>query len=263
MAEGKRKSEKVSFTGSQGEELSASLELPAGEPSAYALFAHCFTCGKDVKAASTISRGLAEAGLAVLRFDFTGLGSSDGDFANTDFSSNVADLEAAAEWMRDHREAPALLVGHSLGGAAVLVASGRIPESVAVATVAAPFDPAHVLGLLSDEREEIEREGSAEVHLAGRPFRISREFIEDIEGTEQEQAIAALDKALVVFHSPVDEQVGIDNAQTIYQAARHPKSFVAIDGADHLLSDRRDSEFVARVLAAWTSRYLVVGEERG
>ncbi len=248
---------KITFTGSQGGELAARLDLPAGEPRAIALFAHCFTCGKDLAAASRISAGLVDAGFGVLRFDFTGLGSSEGEFANTNFTSNVADLVAAADMLRERHRAPSLLVGHSLGGAAVLAAANQIAEVAAVATIAAPSDPAHVAEVFTPETlAQIERDGEAEVSLAGRPFRIRQQFLDDIGGQRLSAAIGSLDAALLVLHSPVDELVGVDHAGLIYQAARHPKSFVALDRADHLLTDRRDSSFVAALLSVWADRYL-------
>lgn len=248
---------KITFTGSRGEQLAARLDLPAGTPRAIALFAHCFTCGKDIAAASRISAGLVAEGFGVLRFDFTGLGSSEGEFANTNFSSNVADLVAAADMLRDRYQAPRLLIGHSLGGAAVLAAAPQISEVEAVATIAAPSDPAHVAGVFTPEAlAAIERDGEADVDLAGRPFRIKRQFLDDISSQRLDDAIAGLDAALLVMHSPVDALVDIDHARRIYQTARHPKSFVSLDGADHLLTKRPDSAYVARLLAAWASRYL-------
>ncbi len=248
---------KISFAGSQGDELAARLDLPPGQPAAIALFAHCFTCGKDIAAASRISAGLVAEGFGVLRFDFTGLGSSEGEFANTNFTSNVNDLVAAANMLRDRYQAPRLLVGHSLGGAAVLAAASRIPEVTAVATLAAPSDPAHVAAVLTtDALREIDEAGEARVELAGRPFTITRQFLEDIGGQRLEDAIGALHRALLVMHSPVDNLVGIDHARHIFEAARHPKSFVAIEGADHLLTDRADAAYVARILASWASRYV-------
>ncbi|MGF1592086.1 MAG: alpha/beta fold hydrolase [Kiloniellaceae bacterium] len=250
------KSEKVTFAGSDGATLAARLDLPAGRPRAYALFAHCFTCNKDIFAAARIAHGLAERGIAVLRFDFTGLGASEGDFANTNFSSNIEDLVLAADFLRERHQAPALLVGHSLGGAAVLAAAARVPEAKAVATIAAPADPAHVAAHFTEARPEIEAAGEAEVLLVGRPFRIKKQFLEDIEAHRLEDAIAGLRKALMVFHAPRDEIVGIDNASRIFLAAKHPKSFVSLDNADHLLSRRADAVYVAEVLAAWAGRYL-------
>ncbi|WIX80335.1 alpha/beta hydrolase [Amycolatopsis carbonis] len=245
------------FPGSQGTSLAARLELPEGAPKAYALFAHCFTCNKDVVAATRVARGLTAFGVAVLRFDFTGLGGSEGEFANTDFSSNVGDLVAAANHLRDEYEAPQLLIGHSLGGAAVLAARHALPEVRAVATIAAPADPQHVARLLGDSREEIERQGEAEVVLAGRPFRIRKQFLEDIAAQPQAERIRGLKAALLVMHSPVDAEVGVENARIIFDTARHPKSFVALDGADHLLTGRADAAFAADILATWAKRYLV------
>ncbi len=249
-------SEKITFPNGRGQELAARLELPDAPPAAYAVFAHCFTCSKDVAAASRVSRALRDRGFGVLRFDFTGLGNSDGDFANTNFSSNVADLVAAAEHLRATRGVPALLVGHSLGGAAVLAAAGRIPGVRAVATIAAPSDPAHVLHLLRDDLDAVEADGSAEIELAGRRFRIEKHFVEDLREQTFGEAVRALDAALLVLHSPTDEVVSIDHARRLYELARHPKSFVALDGADHLLTRREDSQFVADVLSVWARRYL-------
>jgi putative redox protein len=252
--------ERVEFPGSQGERLAARLDRPAGPARAFALFAHCFTCSKDVAAASRISRALAERGIGVLRFDFTGLGSSGGEFENTDFSSNVGDVVRAADWLRSEHGAPALLVGHSLGGAAVLAAAARIPEAVAVATLGAPAEPAHVERLFAPARDEIEREGRARVSIAGREFTIRRELLEDLAAQRLEPALAGLRRALLVLHSPTDQIVGIENASRIFQAARHPKSFVSLDRADHLLSRREDAAYAADVIAAWASRYLPATE---
>ncbi|HEY9539858.1 MAG TPA: alpha/beta fold hydrolase, partial [Kiloniellaceae bacterium] len=239
------KSVKVTFVGAGGETLAARLDLPQGRPRAYALFAHCFTCSKDIFAAARIAGGLAERGFAVLRFDFTGLGASEGEFANTDFSSNIADLRAAADFLRAAHRAPAILVGHSLGGAAVLAAAPGIPEAKLVATIGAPADPAHVGHLLAEARPEIEAKGEAEVVLAGRRFRINKQFLADIEGHRLADTIAGMRKALLVFHAPRDETVGIDNAEKIFRAAKHPKSFVSLDGADHLLTRKADAVYVA------------------
>ncbi len=251
---------KITFTGSLGEELAARLDMPVdmpgGTPRAYALFAHCFTCSKDIFAAARVSAGLAERGIAVLRFDFTGLGHSDGEFANTNFSSNVGDLVAAANWLTENHETPSFLIGHSLGGAAVLAAAGDVPGAKAVATIGAPFDPAHVSDNFSQAIEEITKNGEAEVSLGGRPFVIKKQFLEDIAAQDQQNRIANLKKALLVFHAPGDAQVGIDNAAQIYGAAKHPKSFVTLDGADHLLTRKQDGVYVAEVIAAWASRYL-------
>jgi len=250
------RSEKLTFAGTGGSALAARLDLPAGEARGVALFAHCFTCTKDIFAAARIAAGLAEQGIAVLRFDFTGLGHSEGEFANTNFSSNVDDLVHAADYLRQTRQAPRLLIGHSLGGAAVLAAAARVPEAVAVATIGAPADPGHVGHLIAPAKAEIERHGEAEVVLAGRPFRIQKQFLEDISQHNLEQAIRGLRKALLVFHAPRDEVVGITNAGRIFAAAKHPKSFVSLDDADHLLSRKADAMYVANVLAAWAARYL-------
>jgi uncharacterized OsmC-like protein/pimeloyl-ACP methyl ester carboxylesterase len=249
-------SERFDFPNARGEKLSARLDRPAGIPVAYALFAHCFTCGKDNLAARRIAEGLTARGIAVLRFDFTGLGASEGEFANTNFSSNVADLVAAANHMHVMFKAPAILIGHSLGGAAVLCAAAELPEARAVVTIGAPADPAHVVGLFAQQVPEIQAQGEVEVSLAGRPFRIRREFLEDIADQRLKDRIARLRKALLVLHSPTDDTVGIDNASAIFLAAKHPKSFVSLDGADHLISQRRDAVYAADVIAAWAERYL-------
>jgi uncharacterized OsmC-like protein/alpha/beta superfamily hydrolase len=248
--------ERFQFTGSDGSQLAAALDLPEREPLAYALFAHCFTCGKDGLAAKRIAVALAAKGIAVLRFDFTGLGSSEGDFANSTFSSNVADLVRAADHLRETRKAPAILIGHSFGGAAVLAAAERVPEAKAVVTIAAPSDPAHVTGFFADKIEDIRKHGKVEVRLADRPFHISREFLDDIAEHGLMAQVASLHKALLVMHSPTDDTVGIDNATRIFVAAKHPKSFVSLAGADHLLADKRDAAYVADVIAAWAERYI-------
>ncbi|MGB3351894.1 MAG: bifunctional alpha/beta hydrolase/OsmC family protein [Mycobacterium sp.] len=244
---------KTTFRGSNGD-LAGKLELPTGTPRAFALFAHCFTCGKDNVAAGRISRALAKQGIAVLRFDFTGLGESEGDFASTSFSSNVEDLVRAADHLRSQYSAPAVLIGHSLGGAAVLAAARQIPEVRAVATIGAPADPSHVTGVLGDALSAVQA-GEATVSIGGRPFRVRRHFLDDIATQPQRERISTLDAALLVLHSPVDQVVSVDNARTIFDTARHPKSFISLDGADHLLSNRADAEFAADVLAAWSGRY--------
>lgn len=248
---------KETFTNASGHKLAALMELPQeGEPHAYALFAHCFTCSKDVAAASRISRSLARMGFGVLRFDFTGLGNSDGDFANTNFSSNVADLKAACDHLRSHYRAPGLLMGHSLGGAAVLAAAKDVAEAKAVVTIGAPASPNHVRQHFSSKEETILREGEAEVSLAGRRFKIKKQFLEDIEAHQLETSVRNMKKALLIFHAPLDDTVSVNEAATIYAAAKHPKSFVCLDGADHLLTQRRDAEYVADVISAWVKRYL-------
>lgn len=249
-------SERFQFTGEGGHQLAAALELPEGEPAAFALFAHCFTCGKDTLAAKRISVALAAKGIAVLRFDFTGLGSSEGEFANSTFSSNVADLVHAADHLRATRKAPSILIGHSLGGAAILAAAGKIPEAKAVATIAAPSDPAHVTGLFKEHLDNIRTQGEVEVSLAGRPFRIKREFVDDVVEHRLMNDVTGLHKALLVMHSPIDDTVGIDNATKIFVAAKHPKSYVSLDHADHLLTKPADALYAADVIAAWASRYV-------
>ena len=250
------RSEKFTFQGAGGEQLAARLDLPEGAARATALFAHCFTCTKDIFAAQRIAQGLAAEGIAVLRFDFTGLGHSEGEFANTNFSSNVADLVRAADHLRETGRAPMILIGHSLGGAAVLAAAGEIPEAVAVATIGAPAEPAHLTHLFQEATPEIEARGEAEVLLGGRPFRIKKQFLEDISEQTLTAAVGSLRKALLVFHGPLDQTVGIENAGKIFAAAKHPKSFVSLDDADHLLSRKADAVYVAQVLAAWAARYL-------
>jgi uncharacterized OsmC-like protein/alpha-beta hydrolase superfamily lysophospholipase len=248
--------ERFDFANAQGEKLAALLDRPDGPIRAVALFAHCFTCGKDNKAARLIAHGLTSHGIAVLRFDFTGLGSSEGEFANTTFSSNIDDLVAAADHLQKQVGAPAILIGHSLGGAAVLAAAHRIAEARAVVIIAAPFDPAHVAGLFAERVEEIKAKGEIEVALAGRPFRVRRALLDDIAEQNLAPRIAELRKALLVFHSPTDESVGIDNASRIFTTAKHPKSFISLAGADHLLRRPSDAAYVAHVVAAWAERYL-------
>jgi putative redox protein len=249
--------ERVTFPGSQGAELAARLDLPAGPPRAYALFAHCFTCSKDIAAASRIASSLTDVGFGVLRFDFTGLGMSDGEFENTDFTSNTDDVVAAADWLRAERRAPQLLVGHSLGGAAVLAVASEIPEVRAVATIAAPASPDHVTGVFGSSLDEIANAGVAQVQLAGRTFTIRQQFVDDLRGHVITQRVATMKKALLVLHSPIDNTVSVDHASEIFRAARHPKSFVSLDGADHLLTDRTDAGFAATMIGAFADRYIV------
>lgn len=248
--------EPFDFPNSEGDRLNALLVEPVGVPTGYALFAHCFTCSKDSRAARWIADALAARGIAVLRFDFTGLGSSEGDFANTDFSSNVADLVAAADHLRTTRRAPVLLVGHSLGGAAVLAAAARIPEARAVVTIGAPSDPSHVTNLFADRITAIRERGDGEVCVGGRPFRIRSDFLDDVAEQRLLEQVAALHKALLILHAPTDQVVSIDNATTLFTAARHPKSFVSLDDADHLLSRRRDARYAGDVIATWAQRYI-------
>ncbi len=247
--------EKFSFQNSAGQTLCGRLDLPVGQPRATALFAHCFTCGKDLRSAGRISRALTRQGVAVLRFDFTGLGDSEGDFANTDFSSNLEDLRCAARALEARELTPEILVGHSLGGAAVLAIAGELETCRAVVTIGAPSDPEHLEKLFSEELDLI-REGKAEVRLAGRTFTITRKFLEDIASQKLATKIQNLRRPLLVFHAPLDNVVGIENARAIFESAYHPKSFISLDTADHLLSNRRDAEYVATTLAAWASRYI-------
>jgi fermentation-respiration switch protein FrsA (DUF1100 family) len=248
---------KILFHNRAGLELVGNLELPpGGDWQAAAVFAHCFTCSRNIKAARNITRALAEAGYAVLRFDFTGLGESEGDFADTTFSSNLDDLEDAAGWVSEHYAAAQLLVGHSLGGAAVLAMVERLDSVRAVATIAAPADPEHVLKQLGNKLDDIERDGSAEVRLAGRPFRIRQDFVEDARKHSLAPRLRKLRRALLVMHSPSDKTVTIDNAERIFAAALHPKSFVSLDEADHLLAEDADSRYAGDLIAAWASRFI-------
>ncbi|MEX1258981.1 MAG: alpha/beta fold hydrolase [Gemmatimonadota bacterium] len=254
--------QRITFPGANGDQLSARLSLPPdGDVVACALFAHCFTCSKDLKPVVNISRALTQERIAVLRFDFTGLGESEGDFADTTFSSNVEDLIAAAAYMDEMLSAPAILIGHSLGGAAVLQAAGRLDSVRAVATIGAPYDPEHVKGLLGDAAEALDHRSEVAVSIGGRSFTVSRKFIEDLSDQRVEEVIGALKRPLLVFHSPVDRVVGIENAALIFKAAKHPKSFVSLDDADHLLLDEQDSLYVGSVLAAWVHRYLELPPE--
>ncbi len=248
--------ERFTFEGHGGDALAARLDLPDGPHLATALFAHCFTCGKDITAARRVASRLASMGIAVLRFDFTGLGHSDGEFANTTFSSNADDLVRAAEHLAERGMAPSLIIGHSLGGAAVLKAAGDIASIKAVVTIGAPFDPGHVTHNFGDALDEISASGQAEVSLAGRPFTIGKDFVDDVCGAALEPAIKSLGKALLIMHAPRDTTVGIENATNIFIAAKHPKSFVTLDDADHLVSNSSDAEYAAEVIAAWAGRYL-------
>ena len=249
---------KLEFENSNGETLAGLLELPEQESeiSSFALFAHCFTCGKDIAAASRISRALAAKGIAVLRFDFTGLGNSDGDFANTNFSSNIEDLVQAAKALETQYRAPQILIGHSLGGAAVLSAAAELDSITAVVTIGAPATAQHVAHLFNDQAELIHQQGEAVVALGTREFAIKKQFLDDIDQYSSTEKIRSLDAALLVLHSPLDEIVPIDEAARIFQAARHPKSFISLDKADHLLSKAADAEYVATTIASWVSRYL-------
>ena len=250
---------RIRFTNRNGIQLAGNLELPpGGHWQATALFAHCFTCTRNVKAARNITRALADAGIAVLRFDFTGLGESKGDFADTNFSSNLDDLEDAAMWLADKLAAPQLLVGHSLGGTAALAVAERLNSVRGVATLAAPASAEHVLDQFGEELGAIEKDGSAQVQLAGRPFRIRRDFVEDARRHSFEDRLRKLRRALLVMHSPSDKIVSIDNAQKIFEAALHPKSFISLDHADHLMPEQADSRYAGGLIAAWASRYLKI-----
>lgn len=249
-------SSRYQFRNAEGQTLSGRLEMPVATPKAFVVFAHCFTCTSKVKAATHISRALCDLGLAVLRFDFTGLGDSEGDFANTDFSSNVADLVAAARSLKQIHNAPQLLIGHSLGGAAVLMAAEQLPAVRAVATIGAPSDPAHVTHLLSQHLDRIEEHGEATIQLGGRPFIIKRQFIKDLQSQSLAERVGQLGRPLLIFHAPGDQIVGVDNAREIFEAARHPKSFVSLDDADHLVTRGEDARFIADTLAAWARRYI-------
>ncbi len=248
--------QKLEFPGHSGAGLAARLDTPAGVVRGYALFAHCFTCSKDVLGARRLSAELARLGIAVLRFDFTGLGKSGGEFASTNFSSNISDLMSAVDYLRANFEAPALLIGHSLGGAAVLAVAAKVPESQAVITIGAPSDAAHVLHNFGASLDEIEQKGEATVTLGGRPFTITKQFVDDVCSAALLEAVAVLRKPLLILHSPVDEIVGVDNAGSIFKAARHPKSFVSLDKADHLLTRERDALFAASVIGGWAGQYI-------
>ena len=257
------KTTNVSFKNAKGLELSARLELPPGaRPAEFAVFAHCFTCGKNSRASTDISRQLTQAGFGVLRFDFTGLGQSEGDFADTDFTTNVSDLKAAADFLEAEYSAPSLLVGHSLGGTAVLHVAHEIESVRAIATIGSPMEASHVLALFADGHEAILKNGKAEVDIGGRPFWVGADFIKDLERHSTAELLSRLRKALLIMHSPQDRIVSIDNAAKIYKAGFHPKSFISLDGADHLLTDKTDSAYVANVLAAWAGRYITLDKPK-
>ncbi|MEO7082662.1 MAG: alpha/beta fold hydrolase, partial [Flavobacteriales bacterium] len=250
------KSTQITFPNAQGSLLSARIDLPPDrKPVHFALFAHCFTCSKDLHAVRNISRALTGSGFGVMRFDFTGLGQSQGEFSETNFSSNVADLHAAMDYLEKEHIAPALLIGHSLGGAAAIVAGAEAATIKAVATIAAPGDVGHIKRLFRGDLEKIKAEGHAEVSIGGRPFTIARSFLEDLEKRNLTSILGDLRKPILIVHSPQDTVVGIDNAAVLFHAARHPKSFLSLDGADHLLSDRIDSNYAGSMIAAWSRRY--------
>jgi uncharacterized protein len=248
--------ERFEFPGTKGQKLAARLDTPTSAPRAFALFGHCFTCGKDNIAASRIAHALSAHGIAVLRFDFTGIGSSEGDFADTNFSSNCQDLVAAANHLRSAYVGPALLIGHSLGGAAVLASASRIQEARAIVTIAAPSNPSHVTGHFAAHLDQIRSEGEAPVDLGGRILTIKQQFINDVANHRLAEVIAQLRLPLMVMHAPRDSTVGIENANAIFSAAKHPKSFVSLDDADHLITRQSDAVHVANVIAAWSSGYI-------
>ena len=256
------KTTKITFQNALGHQLSGRIEMPLNEaPKAFVLFAHCFTCNKNFSAVNNISRALTQSGLGILRFDFTGLGDSEGDFEDTNFSSNVADLVAAAGYLEQHYTAPQVLVGHSLGGAAVLLAKHSLPSVKAVVTIGAPYDPAHVTALFDHGRETIEKEGEAKVNIGGRSFKIKKQLIDDLEQQGPHKVINTLNAALLVMHAPEDKIVELDNATQIFKSANHPRSFISLDGADHLLSRKADSEYVGALIAQWANKYIDYTEE--
>jgi len=249
--------QKITFQNTAGHDLSGRIDFPLiGKPKAYVLFAHCFTCSKNLKSVDNISHAFTQKGMAVLRFDFTGLGQSKGDFADTNFTSNLSDLKEAYDFLEKNFEAPQVLVGHSLGGAAVLHIASQLPAVNAVATVGAPSSPMHVSHLLASGKVELEEKGEAEVNIGGRPFRMKKQFLDDLQENTKNGVIKNLNKALLVMHSPQDSTVGIESAQEIFVEAKHPKSFVSLDGADHLLMKEADAQYVGSVVAGWASRYI-------
>ncbi len=255
-------SKKVTFQNENGDKLSARIQLPPqGKPAIFAIFAHCFTCSKDLQAVINISRALIQHNIGVMRFDFTGLGESEGDFGDTTFSTNINDLVAASNFLKESYKAPSILIGHSLGGAAVLMAAGQIKSIEAVVTIGAPADPEHVTHLIEDQVDKIQEDGEAMVSIGGRPFPIKRQFIEDLKDRSPEHTIKSLGLPLLILHSPQDKIVGVVNARKIYDAAMHPKSFISLDGADHLLSNKADSLYVGEVIAAWATRYVSIKTE--
>ncbi|WP_139855701.1 bifunctional alpha/beta hydrolase/OsmC family protein [Aequorivita sinensis] len=250
---------KVSFTNKDKEQLAGRLELPLDQkPHNFVIFAHCFTCTKNLTAVKNVGRALTNAGFGVLRFDFTGLGESEGDFENTNFSGNVDDLIEAANFLEENYQAPTLIIGHSLGGAAAIFAASKLESIKAVAVINSPSDPSHVMHLLKDSEQEITKNGKARVNLGGVDFTIKKQFLDDLENNTLKDVVSDLRKALLILHSPQDNTVGIKNAEKIYIAAHHPKSFVSLDGVDHLLSKKEDSKYVGEVIAGWASRYVEI-----
>jgi putative redox protein len=256
------RSEKVTFKNKNGLTISAIIDWPLNQsPKATALFAHCFTCNKNLTAVKNISRGLTESGLAVLRFDFTGLGQSEGEFEETNFETNIEDLEDAANYLEERIEAPKLLIGHSLGGTAILHSAHKIKSSKGIVTIGSPFDPKHVTHLFQDKVSEIKEKGSAKIHIGGRPFRVNKKMIETLKNADSDLLVKKLGKALLILHSPQDKIVEVANAEKIYTAAHHPKSFISMDGADHLLSDKKDSKYVGDIIGSWIKRYITIQEK--
>jgi len=251
----------VYFESNAGEKLSGILDQPVDMPRAYAILAHCFTCSKNLRAARIISNSLVEAGYAVLRFDFTGLGQSEGEFADSNFSSNVEDLVSAAKFLESNYQAPALLIGHSLGGTAVYQAAHAIPSAVAVGSIGSPADPEHVAALFAPAKDSLEKEGIAEVNLGGRPFTIKLQFLDDLAQQAMPASLGKLRKAILILHAPLDETVGIDNASELFSAAKHPKSFVSLDNADHLLTSEEDARYAGKIIRAWAARFLPAESE--
>lgn len=247
---------RIKFQNKVGQSLAAILEMPNEKPIGYALFAHCFTCNKNLTAVRNIGKALNSQGIAVLRFDFTGLGESEGEFEDTNFSSNVDDIIAAADFLESNYEAPKIVIGHSLGGAAVLFATGKIKSIKAIATIGAPANPEHVSHIFNDSIREIEGKGEADMEIGGRPFKIKLQFLNDLRSQKLQDATSKLNVPILIFHSPIDSTVEIENAAKIYKAAKHPKSFVSLDQADHLLTNKEDSEFVGLMIASWSKRYL-------
>lgn len=255
-------SKKIKFNNKEGQELSASLELPAdGKPKTYAIFAHCFTCSKNLSAVVNISRALTLNSIGVLRFDFTGLGQSKGDFAETNFSSNIDDLQRAYDFLKKEYTAPSIIIGHSLGGAAVLAAASKMEKVEAVATIGAPADPVHVSHLFKENIDEIKSKGEATVSIGGRPFKVKEQLLNDLEKSDIARGLKNLNKALLIMHSPQDTIVEVENARKLYENAMHPKSFISLDGADHLLTKKEDSLYVGNVIATWASRYVNFDKE--
>jgi uncharacterized OsmC-like protein/esterase/lipase len=251
------KKENIQFEGSKGDKLSATIHFPAdNHPHNYVIFAHCFTCNKNLNAVRNIILGMTKKGFAVLSFDFTGLGQSEGDFSDTNFSSNIEDLIKASNYLKENYKEASLLVGHSLGGAAVLMAANKIDSITAIATIGAPAQADHVLNLIEDKKEEIQKNGEAKVNIGGRPFKIKKQFLDDLQSRDNLKKIEDLRKSILILHSPQDQTVDISNAATIYEKAHHPKSFISLDGADHLLSNKEDSIYAGEVIATWADRYI-------